>query len=119
MKDSIIVNMKYANYDMIDGAPNVERHHCIAGHGYREVSDELGLWIPLKKEHHTGGAKQAAGVRCDVHHCHIFDTLVRQLAQASFERNWIAEHAKEDLSAEELLDEARKRFRACFGKSWL
>lgn len=26
MKDSIVVDMKYAGYDMIDGTPNVHRH---------------------------------------------------------------------------------------------
>lgn len=37
MKDSIVINMKYADYDMLDGTP-----------------DEDGLWVPLTPEHHEG-----------------------------------------------------------------
>lgn len=29
MKDSIVVDMRYAGYDMIDGTPNVHRHHIL------------------------------------------------------------------------------------------
>lgn len=31
MQDSIVVNMEYADYDLIDGTPNVERHHIFGG----------------------------------------------------------------------------------------
>ena len=31
MKDSIVIDMKYAGYDMIDGTPNVHRHHIFEG----------------------------------------------------------------------------------------
>lgn len=119
MKDSIIVKPEYSMYDLIDGTPNVERHHAIEGRGYRDLSDQLGLWVPLTKQHHTEGAKQAPGNRCDVHHCKIFDTLIHQLAQACYERNWIAEHQDENVAPDVMLDEARKRFRAIFGKTWL
>ena len=119
MKDSIIVNMEYAMYDMIDGSPNPHRHHCIGGRGYRELSDQLGLWIPLCERNHTEGERPAVGVRCDVHHCRKMSDLVHIIAQVSDERNWIAEHANDGLSAEELLTESRKRFRALFGKSFL
>ena len=58
MRDSIIVNMKYADYDLIDGTPNVERHHCLMGPD-RKKADEDGLWVPLTKEHHTEGKVSA------------------------------------------------------------
>ena len=58
MKDSIIINMAYAQYDLIDGTPNVERHHCLMGPD-REKADEDGLWVPLTKEHHTAGKVSA------------------------------------------------------------
>ena len=29
MKDSIVINMDYAGYDIIDGTPNVQRHHAL------------------------------------------------------------------------------------------
>lgn len=31
MKDSIVIDMKYADYDMIDGSYGVERHHLMGG----------------------------------------------------------------------------------------
>lgn len=52
MKDSIVVDMRYAEYDMIDGTPNVHRHHIFEGTANRRLSDEDGLWVPLSYEHH-------------------------------------------------------------------
>lgn len=54
MKDSIVVDMRYAGYDMIDGTPNVHRHHIFEGTANRQLSDEDGLWVPLSYEHHEG-----------------------------------------------------------------
>ncbi len=54
MKDSIVVDMRYAEYDMIDGTPNVHRHHIFEGTANRRLSDEDGLWVPLSYEHHEG-----------------------------------------------------------------
>lgn len=31
MRDSIIVDMKYADLDIINGQYGVERHHCLGG----------------------------------------------------------------------------------------
>lgn len=54
MKDSIVINMDYAGYDIIDGTPNVQRHHIFGGTANRRLSDEDGLWVPLSDEHHQG-----------------------------------------------------------------
>ena len=53
MKDSIVVDMRYVGYDIIDGSPSVERHH-IFGATNRSKSDSDGLWVPLSHEHHQG-----------------------------------------------------------------
>ena len=58
MKDSIIINMDYAMYDLIDSTPFVERHHCIGGPN-RKLADEDGLWVPLTPEHHRTGKDSA------------------------------------------------------------
>lgn len=39
MKDSIVIDMKYADYDMIDGSYGVERHHLMGG-ANRNHADE-------------------------------------------------------------------------------
>lgn len=103
MRDSIIVNMKYADYDLIDGTPNVERHHCLIGPD-RAKADEDGLWVPLTKEHHTAGKTSA-------HQCKEMRVLLQMLAQVSYERDRCAEGmSKED---------ARETFRKRYGKSYL
>lgn len=103
MRDSIIVNMKYADCDLIDGTPNVERHHCLMGPD-RAKADEDGLWVPLTKEHHTAGKTSA-------HQCKEMRVLLQMLAQVSYERDRCAEGmSKED---------ARETFRKRYGKSYL
>ena len=54
MRDSIIVDMKYADLDIINGQYGVERHHCLGGPN-RKKADEDGLWVPLTPEHHRTG----------------------------------------------------------------
>ena len=103
MKDSIIINMAYAQYDLIDGTPNVERHHCLMGPD-REKADEDGLWVPLTKEHHTAGKVSA-------HRCREMRVLLEMLAQVSYERDRCAEGATKE--------EAREMFRARYGRSFL
>ena len=39
MKDSIVISMDYAGYDIIDGTPNVQRHHIFGGTANRRLSD--------------------------------------------------------------------------------
>lgn len=103
MKDSIIVDMRYAEYDLIDGCPNVERHHCLMGPD-REKADEDGLWVPLTKEHHTTG-------KISAHQCKEVRVLLQMLAQVSWERDRCAEGmSKED---------AREAFRRRYYKSFL
>lgn len=103
MRDSIIVNMKYADYDLIDGTPNVERHHCLMGPD-REKADEDGLWVPLTKEHHTAGKVSA-------HQCKEMRVLLEMLAQVSYERDRCAEGMRKE--------DARESFRKRYGRSFL
>lgn len=103
MRDSIIIDMKYADYDLIDGTPNVERHHCLLGQD-RQKADEDGLWVPLTPDHHRTGKVSA-------HHCKEIQRLLQMLAQVSWERDRCAEGmSKED---------AREAFRKRYHKSYL
>lgn len=103
MKDSIIINKKYSGYDLIDGKPNVERHHCLMGPD-RAKADEDGLWVPLTKEHHTSGKFSA-------HQCKEMRVLLEMLAQVSYERD----RCEEGMSKEA----AREAFRERYGRSFL
>lgn len=103
MRDSIIISMDYADYDIIDGSPDVERHHCLMGPD-RGKADQDGLWVPLSKEHHTAG-------RISAHSCKEVRILLEMLAQASYERDRCAEGmSKED---------ARETFRKRYGRTFL
>ena len=103
MRDSIIIDMKYADYDLIDGTPNIERHHCLLGQD-RQKADEDGLWVPLTPDHHRTGKVSA-------HNCKEIQRLLQMLAQVSWERDRCAE----GMSTED----AREAFRKRYHKSYL
>ncbi len=105
MKDSIVVDMRYAGYDMIDGTPNVHRHHIFEGTANRRLSDEDGLWIPLSYEHHEGNMS--------VHHNKEMKVLTHIIGQLAWEKRYIVEH--KDVNE----DAARDAFRKRYGKSYL
>lgn len=102
MKDSIVINMEYADYDMICGTPNVERHH-IFGAANREKSDEDGLWVPLTPENHRG--------KNGVHKNKVFSALMHIIGQLAYEKHLVANGQTEK--------EAREEFRRRYGKSYL
>lgn len=103
MKDSIIINMDYADYDLINGQPNVERHHCISGSN-RQLADEDGLWVPLTPEHHRTG-------KVSVHKCNEVKVLLEIIAQLAYEKKLVAEGKSEV--------DAREIFRKRYGRSFL
>lgn len=102
MKDSIIVDMKYADYDMISGEPNVERHHVFGGPD-RAKSDEDGLWVPLTYAHHQGNMS--------VHRNKEMKVLMHIIGQLAYELNEVA--------AGFTKEQAREKFRRRYGKSFL
>ena len=76
MKDSIVIDMKYADYDMIDGSYGVERHHLIGG-ANRSHADEDGLWVPLSPDHHNSS-------RMSVHHNKEMKVMSHIIAQLAY-----------------------------------
>ena len=95
MKDSIVINMDYAGYDIIDGTPNVQRHHIFGGTANRRLSDE----------HHQG--------KMSVHMNKEMRVLMRIIGQLAWEKHYIAEN--ENVSE----DDAREAFRKRYGISML
>lgn len=105
---SIITN--YTNNCMICGRPNPEIHHCPYGVSNHKIADREKLLFPLCYEHHRTG-KYAA------HKCKEVDVLLHIVAQLAWEKHYIAE--KCEPSFEGIEEEAREKFRALFGKSYL
>ena len=102
MKDSIIVDMKHADYDMISGEPNVERHHVFGGPD-RTKSDEDGLWVPLTYAHHQGNMS--------VHRNKEMRVLMHIIGQLAYELNEVAAGLTKE--------QAREKFRRRYGRSFL
>lgn len=104
MRDSLIISMKYADLDIIDGSPHAERHHCIGGIANRKKADEDGLWIPLSHDHHTAGADSA-------HRSNVTHKLIQMIGQLAWER----EYYKIRTTGIDATEAFRKRY----GKSFL
>ena len=102
MRDSIVVDMKYSDYDMIDGTPNVQRHHIFGG-ANRGLSDQDGLWVPLTQEHHEG--------KNGVHMNKEMMVLMHIIGQLAFEKHCVANGETEQ--------NARELFRKRYGRSYL
>jgi hypothetical protein len=105
MKDSIVVDMKYANYDMISGEPNVERHHIFGGPN-RGKSDNDGLWIPLTPAHHNSS-------NMSVHMNKEMKTMSHIIGQLAYELELVS------TGKAKTKDEAKEMFRRRYGKSYL
>lgn len=103
MKDSIVVDMRYAAYDMIDGTPNVHRHHIFEGTANRKLSDEDGLWVPLSYEHHEGNMS--------VHRNKEMGVLMHIIGQLAWEKKCVARGESEE--------SARELFRKRYGRNYL
>lgn len=121
MKDSIIIDMRYADRDIINGAYPVDRHHVLEGTGKRQLSDDDGLWVGLSKSHHIWGERPGPGTRCDAHDCKIFGSLLHMIGQLAWEREHILDRLAEASgeSKEELLKSAREDFLRRYGKNYL
>lgn len=103
MRDSIVINMEYAQYDIIDGTPLIERHHIFEGVANRHISDDDGLWVPLSHEHHQG--------KMSVHHNKEMKVLMHIIGQLAYEKHEVANGMTEY--------EAREAFRKRYGRSYL
>lgn len=105
MKDSIVIDMQYADYDLIDGTPNVHRHHIFEGVANRPLSDADGLWVPLSQEHHEG--------KLSVHNNKEMGTLMHIIGQLAYEKKYY-----KDLCGIKD-DPAREQFRNRYMRSYL
>lgn len=104
MKDSIVIDMAYADYDLIDGTPLVERHHIFGGPN-RQKSDDDGLWVPLTYAHHQGNMS--------VHSNKEMKALMHIIGQLAYELEMVS------TGQAKTKEEAKEAFRMRYGKSYL
>ena len=104
MKDSIVIDMKYANYDLIDGNPSVERHHIFGGPN-RKKADEDGLWVTLNYEHHK--------CNMSVYNNNEIKAIMHIIGHLSYELELVSAGVAKNK------EEAKEMFRRRYGKSYL
>lgn len=95
---------KYEDICAISGRRATEEHHLIFGRGFKELADEDGLVIPVHREFHTG--------KHGIHGSVAAEHLSKMCGQLAWEKHEIAEKGVSE-------DEARERFRARYGRSYL
>ena len=115
MSDSIMIKPEYMKYCAICASPCVEIHHAIHGTANRQISDKEGLIVPLCPAHHNSS-------KMSVHQNKEMRVLMHQFAQASWERNYLADkltYHDPIQTVDEWVDDARDHFRRLFGQSWI
>ncbi|MBQ0111630.1 MAG: hypothetical protein KBT03_00705 [Bacteroidales bacterium] len=105
MRDSIVIDMKYADYDMIDGSYGVERHHLIGGPN-RSKADEDGLWCPLSPSHHNSS-------KMSVHQNKEMKVMSHIIAQLAYEVEMLS------TGKAKTKEEAKELFRRRYGKTYV
>lgn len=111
MSKSIVT--EYTDYCMICGKPREEMHHMLYGSGKHKLADKDKLLMPLCGDHHNSS-------NMSIHHNKEMKALSQMLAQAIWERNWIANHCNSDYhTAESDLKDAREAFMKRYGENYL
>ena len=68
---------------LVCGSPYIQVHHCMHGTANRKMADKYKLVVPLCLAHHTG--------QQGVHKNSEFDLVIKQMAQAEFEKRYSRE----------------------------
>lgn len=102
MRDSVVIDMRYAGYDILDGTPTVERHHIFGGNPNRAKSDADGLWIPLTPANHRG--KKSVHMDREMK---IMSHMIGQLA-------WMLSQVTDEEERRELREQFRRRYGECY-----
>ena len=117
MSDPRSIITKWMQYCMICGKPREHIHHALYNTGKRKLADEDKLLMPLCQYHHEdskNGVHNNAGMK----------TLSQALAQACWERKYLAEKlaSGENLghqSEEDWLKESADAFKNRYGEYYL
>lgn len=113
-KESIIT--KWLDYCMICGKPEEHLHHCLYGNKHK-LADQDKLLMPLCQYHHQDSQN-------GIHFNKGMKVLSQQLAQACWERHYLAERlASYDQlghqSAEDWLEESANAFKSRYGEYYI
>lgn len=116
---------KWTQYCLICGRPNPDIHHALYGNKHK-LADEDHLLMPLCQYHHnsmnTYEVKRKPVVNMSVHHCDEMKSLSQMLAEACWERQYLADKLAEKdgtVVADEWVEKARNAFKDRYGEFYL
>ena len=101
---------KYKGFCVLCGAPTTTTHHFLFGKGIRPLAEADGIYANVCDTCHNMG-------RDSIHGNSVSEKLSKIIGQLAWEKDYIAQNAS--LPFEGLEEEAREKFRARYGKSWL
>ena len=111
MAEKKSIMTKFMNYCMICGKPVEEVHHALYGNKHK-LADEDKLLMPLCRYHHNSS-------NMCVHQNMEMKALSQMLAQACWEKQWLAENAYKDKGVEGNLKAAKDAFFKRYGENYL
>ena len=109
MSETKSIITKWMQYCMVCGKPREHVHHALYNTGKRKLADSDKLLMPLCQYHHEDSKN-------GVHNNMGMKTLSQALAEACWERQWIAEHCE---NPEEILEQAREAFKQRYSEFYL
>lgn len=111
MSKSIITN--FPDYCLICGKPREEMHHALYGNKHK-LADEDKLLMPLCNYHHQDSKN-------GIHYNKEMKALSQMLAQACWERHYLAEllSTEIDRPTDDILKDARDHFFKRYGENFL
>lgn len=118
---------KWMNFCMICGRPTEEVHHALYGNKHK-LADQDHLLMPLCAYHHNSNntyeVRRKPVVNMSVHQCDEMKVLSQALAQACWQRQYLADKlaSGENLghqSAEDWVEESAIAFKNRYGEYYL
>ena len=115
---------KWTDYCMICGRPRDDMHHALYGNKHK-LADEDKLLMPLCAYHHNSNnlfeVKRKPVTNMSVHQCDEMKALSQMLAEACWEREYLADKLAEkgDCTKDDALQEAKDAFFKRYGEFYL
>lgn len=108
------------NISIFSGRPAECQHHLIFGTSNRKLADIDGLIIPLTNDEHNMSSK---GTIYQIHGNPAAERLSKIVGQLAWERKYFLDAldyaTEEEGFSKNCAEEARKRFRQRYGKSFI
>lgn len=106
---------EYTDISAFSGRPRECDHHLLFGTGMRKLADQDKLILPLTNAEHNCSPN---GLIYQIHENPAAESLSKMLGQVAWEKEYLAREL-EKCGYKEIREEARLRFMARYGQSFL